>query len=209
MSVKQCHHHGGGKKKLLKKIGIVFGILCIIVLLIFFLTWAILQPKSPRFVLQDATIYGFNVSAPILLSSNYQVTISSRNPNSKIGIYYDKLDVFATYHNQQITYFTVIQPVYQGHKEVNIWSPFVYGTNVPIAPYNGASLSQDQSNGAIALVIKINGRVRFRVGSFISRRYHIHVTCQAYIPFGNKNSGIAGVVTGVKYQLAQKCSVNV
>lgn len=137
------------------------------------------------------------------------MTISARNPNSKIGIYYDKLDVYATYHSQQITYFTVIQPVYQGHKDVNIWSPFVYGTNVPVAPYNGAALAQDQSNGALGLVIKMNGRVRWKVGSFISGRYHLHVTCQAYIPFGNKNSGIAGVVIGVKYQLAQKCKVSV
>lgn len=189
--------------------GIILGIIVVIVLLIFFITWAILQPKSPKFILQDATIYGFNVSAPILLSSNFQVTVSARNPNSRIGIYYDKLDIFATYHSQQITYFTIIQPVYQGHKDINIWSPFVYGTNVPVAPYNGAALTQDQSNGAISLVIKINGRVRFKVGSFISGRYHLHVTCPAYIPFGNKNSGIAGVVTGIKYQLATKCSVSV
>ncbi|KAI3791588.1 hypothetical protein L2E82_05427 [Cichorium intybus] len=209
MSVKQCGHHGDKKRKILKRILIGLGILAIIVLLIFFITWAILQPKKPRFVLQDATIYGFNVSAPILLSSNFQVTVAARNPNSKIGIYYDKLDVYATYHSQQITYFTVIQPVYQGHKDTNIWSPFVYGTNVPVAPYNGAALSQDQSNGAIGLVIKMNGRVRWKVGSFISGRYHLHVTCPAYIPFGNKNSGIAGVVTGVKYQLSQKCSVSV
>ncbi|KAI3523152.1 hypothetical protein L1887_01209 [Cichorium endivia] len=209
MSVKQCGHHGDKKRKILKRILIGLGILAVIVLLIFFITWAILQPKKPRFVLQDATIYGFNVSAPILLSSNFQVTVAARNPNSKIGIYYDKLDVYATYHSQQITYFTVIQPVYQGHKDTNIWSPFVYGTNVPVAPYNGAALSQDQSNGAIGLVIKMNGRVRWKVGSFISGRYHLHVTCPAYIPFGNKNSGIAGVVTGVKYQLSQKCSVSV
>ncbi|XP_076952905.1 NDR1/HIN1-like protein 1 [Bidens hawaiensis] len=209
MSIKDCGHHKDKKKKIIKRVLIGLGIFTALVLLIFLITWAILQPKKPRFVLQDATIYGFNVSAPVLLSSNFQVTVSARNPNSKIGIYYDKLDVFATYHSQQITYFTIIQPTYQGHKDTNIWSPFVYGTNVPVAPYNGVALSQDQSNGAISLVIKINGRVRWKVGSFISRRYHLHVTCPAYIPFGNKNSGIAGVVTGVKYQLAQKCSVSV
>ncbi|KAJ9554802.1 hypothetical protein OSB04_009416 [Centaurea solstitialis] len=209
MSIKHCSHHEDKKKKILKRILAGFAILAVIVLIIFFITWAVLQPKKPRFVLQDATIYTFNVSAPILLSSNFQITIAARNPNAKIGIYYDKLDTYATYHSQQITYFTAIQPVYQGHKDTNIWSPFVYGTNVPVAPYNGAALSQDQANGAIGLVIKMSGRVRWRVGSFISGRYHIHVTCPAYIPFGNKNSGIAGVVTGVKYQLAQKCSVNV
>ncbi|XP_024986306.1 NDR1/HIN1-like protein 1 [Cynara cardunculus var. scolymus] len=209
MSVKHCSHHENRKRKIIKRILIGFGILAVVVLIIFFITWAILEPKKPRFVLQDATIYSFNVSAPILLSSNFQITIAARNPNSKIGIYYDKLETYATYHSQQITYFTAIQPVYQGHKDTNIWSPFVYGTNVPVAPYNGAALSQDQANGAIGLVIKMNGRVRWKVGSFISGRYHIHVTCPAYIPFGNRNSGIAGVVVGVKYQLAQKCSVNV
>ncbi|KAL7614676.1 NDR1/HIN1-like protein 1 [Lactuca sativa] len=212
MSVKECTHHKNKSKKLFRKLFAGFLILAFLVLLTFLITWAILQPRKPRFTLQDATIYSFNVSAPILLSSNFQVTISSHNPNDRIGVYYDKLDVFASYKNQQITYFTAIQPVYQGHKDNNVWSPFVYGTNVPVAPYNGASLTQDQSNGQISLIIKINGRVRWRVGRFISGRYHIHVSCPAYIPFGNKlNSAIPGIVvgTGIKYQLSTRCSVNV
>nr|GEX67521.1 NDR1/HIN1-like protein 1 [Tanacetum cinerariifolium] len=176
MSVKECTHHKNKQRKLLRKLCSAFLILAFLVLLTFLITWAILQPRKPRFVLQDATIYNFNVSAPILLSSNFQ-------------------------------------PVYQGHKDTNVWSPFVYGTNVPVAPYNGASLTQDQSNGAISIFIKMNGRVRWRVGRFISGRYHIHVTCPAYIPFGNNkmSSVIPGIQvgTGMKYQLSQRCSVNV
>ncbi|KAI3798320.1 hypothetical protein L1987_33591 [Smallanthus sonchifolius] len=212
MSVKECTHHKHKKGKLLRKLFAGFLILSFIVLLTFLITWAILQPKKPRFTLQDATIYSFNVSAPILLSSNFQVTISSHNPNSRIGIYYDRLNAFATYRNQQITYFTGIQPVYQGHKDTNIWSPFIFGTNVPVAPYNGQSLSEDQSDGGINIVVKMNGRVRWRVGRFISGRYHIHVTCPAYIPFGDKkSSAIPGIIvgTGIKYTLTQRCSVNV
>lgn len=103
----------------------------------------------------------------------------------------------------------VIPPVYQGHKDVNVWSPFLYGNNVPVAPYNGIALAQDQSNGAINLLIKINGRVRWKVGSFISGRYHLHVACAAYIPIGNsKNTGIV-IGNAVKYQLSQSCTVNV
>ena len=212
MSVKECTHHKNKQRNFVRRLCAAFLILAFIVLLTFLITWAILQPRKPRFTLQDATIYSFNVSAPILLSSNFQVTISSHNPNDRIGIYYDRLNTFASYHNQQITYFTGIQPVYQGHKDTNVWSPFIYGTNVPVAPYNGESLTQDQSNGAISLLIKMNGRVRWRVGRFISGRYHIHVTCPAYIPFGNKqNSVIPGIVvgTGIKYQLSQRCKVNV
>ncbi|KAL8201621.1 hypothetical protein R6Q57_010768 [Mikania cordata] len=212
MSVKECTHHKDRKNKLVRKLFAGFLILAFLVLLTFLITWAILQPRKPRFTLEDATIYSFNISSPILFSSNFQVTISSHNPNSRIGIYYDKLNVFATYKNQQITYFTGIQPVYQGHKDTNIWSPFIFGTNVPVAPYNGASLAQEQSNGGINLLIKVNGRVRWRVGRFISGRYHIHVNCDAYIPFGNKQtSQIPGIVvgTGIKYQLSRRCGVNV
>ncbi|PWA82995.1 Late embryogenesis abundant protein, LEA-14 [Artemisia annua] len=213
MSVKECTHHKNKQRRLVRKLCSAFLILAFLVLLTFLITWAILQPRKPRFVLQDATIFNFNVSAPILLTSNFQVTISSHNPNERIGIYYDRLNTFAVYHNQQITYFTGIQPVYQGHKDTNVWSPFISGTNVPVAPYNGASLTQDQSNGAIMIYVKMNGRVRWRVGRFISGRYHIHVTCPAYIPFGNNKmtSVIPGIQvgTGMKYQLSQRCSVNV
>ncbi|CAA3025096.1 NDR1/HIN1-like protein 1 [Olea europaea var. sylvestris] len=179
------------------------------ILVIILLIWAILQPKKPHFTLQDATIFSLNVSSPNIISSSIQVTINSRNPNSRIGIYYEKMEVYATYHNQQITYYTVIPPVYQGHKDINIWSPFVYGSNVPVAPYNGVALSQDKSNGAIWLIIKINGRVKWRVGSFVSGRYHLHVTCPAYIPLGySRNTGIV-VGNAIKYQLSQTCSVSV
>nr|DAD29601.1 TPA_asm: hypothetical protein HUJ06_031069 [Nelumbo nucifera] len=42
----------------------------------------------------------FNISDGNFLTSNFQVIVSSRNPNDKIGIYYNRLDVYATYSNQ-------------------------------------------------------------------------------------------------------------
>ncbi|KAK1389696.1 putative Late embryogenesis abundant protein, LEA-14 [Heracleum sosnowskyi] len=182
-----------------------------IILLTILIIWVVLQPKKPHFILQDATVYAFNLSstAPYFLSSNFQVTISSRNPNKRIGIYYDKLDVYATYRTQQITYYTATPPEYQGHKEVIEWSPFLYGTDIPVAPASGASLSQDQANGAIWLMIKLNGRVRWKVGSFTSGRYHLRVECPAYIPLSTRNTAIAEVGTSVKYQLVASCKVTV
>ncbi|KAL8505176.1 hypothetical protein ACS0TY_016404 [Phlomoides rotata] len=209
MSEKKCDHHESSRRERARRCAAGLLIFIFVFLLIILITWSILQPKKPRFTLQDATIFNLNISAPNVISSTVQVTVNSRNPNSKIGIYYDKMDVYATYHNQQITYYSVIPPVYQGHKDVNVWSPFIYGNNVPVAPYNGIALSQDKSDGAINLIIRINGRVRWKVGSFISGRYHLHVTCSAYIPIGNsRNTGIV-VGNAVKYQLSQSCSVNV
>ncbi|XP_020872156.1 NDR1/HIN1-like protein 1, partial [Arabidopsis lyrata subsp. lyrata] len=175
------------------------------------LIWAILQPSKPRFLLQDATVYAFNVSGnpPNLLTSNFQITLSSRNPNDKIGVYYDRLEVYATYRSQQITFRTTIPPTYQGHKEINIWSPFVYGTSVPIAPFNGVGLDEDKDNGAVMLIIRADGRVRWKVGTFITGKYHLHVKCPAYINFGNKAAGVIIGDNAVKYTFTSSCSVSV
>lgn len=208
---KSCPEHGHKKWPKfwyrLFKYGLVIMFILLVIVLI---TWAILHPHKPRFVLQDTTLYTFNASTnPSLLTSTFQVTISSRNPNDKIGIYYDRLEVYATYRDQQITQRTRIPRSYEGHKDVDVWSPFIYGNSVPIAPYNSAALSQDQANSYIMVMIKIDGRVRWKVGSFISGGYHIFVRCPAYIPFGNQSKGTLVGNNAVKYQLRQRCDVNV
>ncbi|XP_057506013.1 NDR1/HIN1-like protein 1 [Actinidia eriantha] len=208
MTEKECSHHKDKRKKLLRRICAGLLIFNLILLLLLLITWAILQPKKPRFVLQDATIYTFNLSAPNLLSTTIAVTIAAHNPNSNIGIYYDKLAIYATYSDQQITYYTSIPPAYQGHTDVNIWSPYVIGTNIPVAPYNSAALSQDATAGSVMLFIKIDGRVRWKVGTFISGKYHLYVKCPAMITFGGQSTGVV-VDNAVKYQLAQSCSVSV
>ncbi|KAK3446981.1 hypothetical protein EUGRSUZ_A02596 [Eucalyptus grandis] len=192
MSVKGggCGKHESKWRRRGKRIFVGLLIFNFILLLTFLLAWAIIQPHKPRFVLQDVTIY-------------------SRNPNDKLGIYYDRLDTYATYHSQQITYRSQIQPSYQGHKEVDVWSPLVYGTDVPVAPYNSLALAQDQSSGAVSLLIKMDGRVRWKLGTFITGRYHLYVKCPAFITFGSKMNGITVGENAVKYQLVQRCSVDV
>lgn len=55
----------------------------------------------------------------------------------------------------------------------------------------------------------MEGRVRWKVGTFTSGRYHIYVKCPAYISYGGGRGN--GVVVGgnaVKYQMVQDCSVS-
>ncbi|KAF7851916.1 hypothetical protein BT93_L1630 [Corymbia citriodora subsp. variegata] len=209
MSVKDCGKHHSKWPPRLKRFAIGLLIFNFILLLIILLAWAIIQPHKPRFILQDVTVYAFNASVPNFLTSNFQVTIYSRNPNDKLGIYYDHLDTYATYHSQQITLRTSIPSSYQGHKEVDVWSPLISGTYVPVAPYNSIALTQDQSTGAVSLLIKIDGRVRWKLSTYITGKYHLHVKCPAFITFGSRTTGISVGENAIKYQLVQRCSVSV
>ncbi|XP_061337349.1 NDR1/HIN1-like protein 1 [Gastrolobium bilobum] len=220
MSSKECgHHHDDGK--LLRSIfaGIIAFI--VLILLIIFLTWIILRPTKPRFMLQDATVYAFNLSStttepspfaptPNTLTITMQVTLSAHNPNDRIGIYYQKLDVYVSYRSQQISLATAVPDTYQGHKDFTVWSPFLYGNSVPVSPYVLSSLQQDQNAGVVMVNVKINGRVKWKVGTWVSGRYHVYVNCPANIGFsGDRNNGIGGVSPVVKFQFWQSCNVDV
>ncbi|KAJ4845147.1 hypothetical protein Tsubulata_018410 [Turnera subulata] len=77
--------------------------LVVLIGFLIFLVWLILQPKKPEFILQDITLYSLNITQPNYLTTSLQVTLTTKNPNAKVGISYEKVDVFASYHNQQIT----------------------------------------------------------------------------------------------------------
>lgn len=206
---KDCgHDYDDNRGGLLRRVFIAIAALVVLVLFIVLLIWLILRPTKPRFILQDATIYAFNVTAPNLLTATLQVTLSSRNPNARIGVYYERVDVYASYQNQQISLPTRLPSTYQGHKDITVWSPFLYGNDVPIAPYLGLALQQAQNAGLVLINIKVDGRVKWKVGTWVSGKYHIWVNCPAYLTFGTKNNGV-NVGAAVKYQLASSCHVDV
>lgn len=206
-ATKNCGDHDDVNKKRRKLIAVI-GLIVIVFALVVFLVWVIIHPSKPRFVLQDVTVFAFNLSlAPNSLTSNIQLTLSARNPNNKIGIYYQKLDVFASYRNQQITLPTMLQRTYQDHPDDTTWSPFLYGNAIPVAPFLEERLSQDLNAGMVLLEVKVFGKLRWKVGSWISGRYQINAHCPAYISFGDRSKGIQ-VDSAIKYQLVQACSVD-
>ncbi|KAG6414720.1 hypothetical protein SASPL_122093 [Salvia splendens] len=141
---------------------------------------------------------------------NMIVTLAARNSNQRIGIYYDRVDVYAAYHGQQITLPTLLPPTYQGHKDSAVWSPFLYGDAVPVAPELGVALGQDQIAGTLMVNIRVRGRIRWKVGTFVSGGYHLYVNCLAFINSGGRSVGIGGGgEVAVKYQLVMDCHVDV
>ncbi|KAI5012910.1 hypothetical protein ZWY2020_025176 [Hordeum vulgare] len=71
--------------------------------------------------------------------------------------------------------------VYQGHDDVEVWSPVLSGPSVPFAPNLADALAKDVQAGYLILQVKIDGHARWKVGSWISGHYHIFVTCHAFL----------------------------
>lgn len=207
MSEKSCGHEDEDRQKLIKFIIAAIILLIVIIGLTILIVWAVLRPSNPRFVLQDTTIFALNLTEPNTLTTNLQVTVIARNPMDKVGIYYLKLDAYATYRNQQITLATELPSTYLGHRDDIVWSPFLYGNSVPMSPYVATALEEDMNAGVLMLNIKIQGKLKWKVGSWMSGRYMIYVNCPAYITFGDHIQNFA-VGAAIKYQFVQGCHVD-
>ncbi|KAJ3671385.1 hypothetical protein LUZ60_007464 [Juncus effusus] len=203
MTKKTCGHHDECERhrRYRRFCACLIGII-IVILFIILIVWLALRPSKPKFYLQDATVRQLNISSTSdELSTILQVTIATKNSNGRVGIYYDRVDVYASYKYQQITIPTALPPIYQGHNDVDIWSPYLFGANVPIAPYLGNAILQDCQAGFIMIHVKIDGRIRWKVGSWISGHYHLFVNCPAFLVTQGTQS--------FRFQQMASCSVEV
>ncbi|GAB2300281.1 hypothetical protein Dimus_034316 [Dionaea muscipula] len=127
------------------------------------------RPFRPQFSLKEASIYQLNFSAPyLLLNSSIQVTLESKSPNQKVGIYYDQLQAYASYKGQQITLDTHIPAFYQAHQASNLISASLQGNSIPVASSIGYQVGRDQVAGNLVLALKVDGQLRWKVGTWVS-----------------------------------------
>ena len=133
--------------------------------------------------MQDAVIGQWNITGDDTLTSSLRFTIISRNPNDRIGVYYDRISAYANYLGQQITLYSPLIPFYQGHNDINVISPVLYGISVPLAPFVADYLRSEQQNGILTVNLRIGGKIRWKVGAWTSGHYRLNVNCYAILEF--------------------------
>ncbi|KAH7686972.1 Late embryogenesis abundant protein LEA-2 subgroup domain-containing protein [Dioscorea alata] len=204
-SPKHCANKGLNLKKLInKKLLYFLSTFFLSILSIVILIWFILHPSKPEFYLQNTDIYQLSLSSPHLLNSTIEATLLSKNPNTRVGIYYDKVRVFATYKGQQITGDSELPSFYQGHEESNFLSTALYGNGMPVYPLFGYEVSRDQTTGKLIVDLKLDGQLRWKVGMWVSGRYRFDVDCTAAI--GIKQGDAPGPLSLVE---GTQCSITV
>ncbi|KAI4363703.1 hypothetical protein MLD38_019888 [Melastoma candidum] len=159
------------------------------ILAVILLVWLVLRPSKPSFSLQQASVYSLSLSdsapaAASFLNSSVQLTFIASNPNSRLGIYYDSLRVYASYQGQQITGLASFPPFYQDHGEKNLLSASLTGSNLPVSPYFGSEVASDQVSGKLTVRFEVDGRVRYKVGTWVSGKYRMNVECITAMDFG-------------------------
>lgn len=165
-----------------KKLFLAFTSFITAILLLSLALWFILRPAKPQFSLQQVDIYQFTLSTTNI-NSSIQLTLHSKNPNQKVGIYYDDFQVYATYKGQQVTSHTYLPPFYQDHEESNLLTASLAGDEIPVAPSLAYEMEHDQIIGRMVLNLKVSGRLRWKVATFVTGHYGFDVKCVSVMAF--------------------------
>ncbi|KAK9921428.1 hypothetical protein M0R45_029937 [Rubus argutus] len=167
--------------------------------LAFLVFWLIVRPTRVKFHVTDVKLSQFNFSTDSNVHYNLALNLTIRNPNKKIGVYYDRIEATALYEGQRLS--TVpLTPFYQGYKTTNVLNPVFKGQQLIVGSNLLEEFNQQKSAGVYEIEMKIYLRIRFKLGRIKTGKFKPRIECDLNIPLNNGNS--------VSTFQTEKCSVD-
>ncbi|KAK7337302.1 hypothetical protein VNO77_17868 [Canavalia gladiata] len=154
----------------------------IIVGIAVFLFWLIVRPNVVKVHVTEATLTEFNYTGNTLYY-DLALNMTIRNPNKRLGIYYDRIEARAIFQDARLD-SKFLEPFYMGHKTTKLLNPAFKGHQVvPLNTDQTAELKKENSTGIYEIDVKLYLRVRFKLGVFKTKTLKPKVTCDLRVPF--------------------------
>lgn len=167
---------------LLKFVISIVIILGIIVLVL----WLVFRPDQLKVYVESASLTEFNLSSNNNLQYNLSLTMSIRNPNKRIGIYYDYIEPRAYFDGIRFDY-TTVPPFYQGHKNTTVIYPAFQGTQALQSSVT-ATYNTEKGEGYYYVDIKVHSKLRAKLGIFKIRYTKTKIDCNLKLPVPGSSS---------------------
>ncbi|GLT47700.1 hypothetical protein SLA2020_213720 [Shorea laevis] len=154
--------------------------------------WLIFRPNIVKFYVTEASLTQFNLTSDNNLHCNLALNITVRNPNKKIGIYYDRIEANAYYEDQRFA-TQQLTPFYQDHKNTSYLNPSFQGQKLVFLGADGVSeYNQEKNSGVYSIDVKLNLRVRFKLGKLKTWRFKPKIECDLEVPLSSSDGRLAG-----------------
>ncbi|KFK38531.1 hypothetical protein AALP_AA3G126100 [Arabis alpina] len=169
-------------------ISVILGITALIL-------WLIFRPNAVKFYVTDANLTKFNLDPEnnSNLHYNLDLNFTIRNPNQRVGIYYDEIKVDGYYSDQRFGSVDV-SPFYQGHKNTTVILTKMEGQNLMVLGDGARSdLKEDEKSGVYRIDAKLRMRIRLKFWVIKSWRLKPKIKCDDLkIPLGGSSNSTSG-----------------
>ncbi|GAB2271881.1 hypothetical protein Dimus_006710 [Dionaea muscipula] len=174
-------HRRSLKRGILTFITVLFLIAAIAALIV----WLIYKPQKPSFTVTGAAVYALNITMPPFLATSMQFTVLTRNPNTRVALYYDRLSATVYYRDEAITQQVQLPPLYHERHSTVMMMVLAGGGLVPVSAEVARGLKADteEEYGVMRLRLVVMGRVRYKAGRIKTGHYGVYVRCDMLLGF--------------------------
>ncbi|MBA0650742.1 hypothetical protein Goklo_018128 [Gossypium klotzschianum] len=162
----------------------------------------VFRPKLPKYSIDRLQISLFDLnSMDSTLSATFNVTITARNPNERIGIYYEGGSHLSAWYTETKLCQGSMPKFYQGHRN----------TTVLVLPLSGqiqngtglimAVQEQQQRTGNIPLRLRVSQPVRVKLGKLKLMKVKFSVRCGLVVDALSANNAITIQSSSCKFRL--------
>lgn len=184
------------KPHILRWIAIFFLALIVLVGIAVLVIWLVVKPKRLVFSVDDALIQNFNINNNHL-NASFHFVIRSYNPNTKVSIYYDKIESRVDYDDQTLAY-NLVEPFYQPHKNVTRLGVKLKADSVALVGSVPTDLKLEKSSGEIELNVWLKARIRFKVGAWKSSHRTLKVFCSPVLVHFSRSKNFERTICDVE-----------
>lgn len=152
------------------------GVLALILYFIF-------RPQMIAATVDSASLTQFALGPanPALLQYNLSVDMTVRNPNKRVGLYYDRVEALALFDGQRFG-FAPLDPFFQGHQASTDLKPAFGGQKVLDGDVTQSNLRTQLAAGAVEVEVKLNAKLRVKVWAFKVPGPRARISCPLSIP---------------------------
>ncbi|CAF2366184.1 unnamed protein product [Brassica napus] len=105
----------------------------------FLITWLVTKPKKLHYSLENASVQNFNLTDDNHMSATFKLTIQSHNPNHRISVYYNSVEIYVKFKDQTLA-FDTMEPFHQPRMNVTQIDDTLVAQNVAVSKSSGKDL---------------------------------------------------------------------
>ncbi|KAK1397989.1 Harpin-induced family protein [Heracleum sosnowskyi] len=139
--------------------------------------YLVYKPESPNYTVDSIAITGFNLTSRRPISPEFDVVIRAKNPNDKIGIYYEKKSSVQVYFSEDRLSAGVLPVFYQPVNNVTVFKTAVRGNNIVLSRAVHSQLLKAQTEKKVALRLNLKAPIRIKVGGVKTWTIKVKVKC--------------------------------
>ncbi|XP_048139916.1 uncharacterized protein At1g08160-like [Rhodamnia argentea] len=139
------------------------------------IAWLVIHPRRLVFTVDDAYIDHYNLTKDHL-DATFDLSLRAYNPNRRVSVYYDDIQVTVEYDHQGLA-STTAEPFFQGHRNETELHVMPQAWDVALHSPASKILRTERSSGAVQLEVRLHAKVRFKVGIWKSRHRLLRVYC--------------------------------